>query len=132
MESKCVSVNIGPPANDKVVCELSDSDHLQHPGDLKPRHGWTYTGTEVWIVNKKKQFVIINSWRELSWSPDWYGDGDNNGSGNGDGYGDSGCDMVLLVELGVMVLMVMAVVMRHWGMNSYSYSIRIDPSQSTG
>ena len=47
MESKCVSVNIGPPANYKVVCELSDSDHLQHPGDLKPRHGWTYIGTEV-------------------------------------------------------------------------------------
>ena len=35
MESKCVSVNIGPSGNDKVVCELSDSDHLQHPKDLK-------------------------------------------------------------------------------------------------
>ena len=29
MESRCVSVNIGPPVNDKVVCELSDSDHIQ-------------------------------------------------------------------------------------------------------
>ena len=47
MERECVSVNIGPPINDKKVCELSDSDHLQHPQDLKPRHGWTYTGTEV-------------------------------------------------------------------------------------
>ena len=27
MESDCVSVNIGPPINDKVVCELSNSDH---------------------------------------------------------------------------------------------------------
>ena len=47
MERECVSVNIGPPINDKKVCELSNSDHMQHPEDLKPRHGWTYTGTEV-------------------------------------------------------------------------------------
>ena len=31
MESRCVSVHIVPPVNDKVVCELSDSDHIQHP-----------------------------------------------------------------------------------------------------
>ena len=47
MERKCVSVNIGPTIRDKVICELSDSDHLQDPGDLKPRPGWTYRGTEV-------------------------------------------------------------------------------------
>ena len=39
-----MSVNIGPAVNDKVVCELSDSDHLQHPQDLKPRQGWSYGG----------------------------------------------------------------------------------------
>ena len=44
MESRCVSVNIGTAVNDKVVCELSDSDHLQHPQDLKPRQGWSYRG----------------------------------------------------------------------------------------
>ena len=54
MESECVSVNIGPPVNDKVVCELSNSDHLRHPEDLKPRHGWTYTGTEV------RHAIILN------------------------------------------------------------------------
>jgi len=47
MESDCVSVNIGPPINDKVVCELSVSDYMQHPEDLKPRYGWTFRGTEV-------------------------------------------------------------------------------------
>ena len=48
MESRCVSINIGPPVNDKVVCELSDSDHMLHPQHLKPRQGWSYRGiTEV-------------------------------------------------------------------------------------
>ena len=46
MERKCVSINIGPSIADKVICELSDSDHLQHPEDLKTRPGWTYRGTE--------------------------------------------------------------------------------------
>ena len=52
MESRCVSVNIGPPVNDKVVCELSDSDHIQNPQDLKTREGWTYRGIpEVGITS---------------------------------------------------------------------------------
>ena len=46
-----MSVNIDPPVNDKVVCELSDSDHIQHPQDLKTRGGWTYRGiAEVGIT----------------------------------------------------------------------------------
>lgn len=43
----CVSINIGPPINDHVLCQLSDSDHGRHQGDLKPREGFTYIGTEV-------------------------------------------------------------------------------------
>ena len=54
MESECVSVNVGPLVNSKVVCELSNSDHMQHQEDLKPRHGWAYTGTEVRISNDWK------------------------------------------------------------------------------
>ena len=38
-EKECVAVNIGPLINDKVVCELSDSDNLQQPDDFKPRGG---------------------------------------------------------------------------------------------
>ena len=47
MEDSCVSINIGPPIDDKVLCQLSGSDNLRHPGDLKPREGFTYRGTEV-------------------------------------------------------------------------------------
>ena len=43
----CVSVNIGPLVNDKVVCELNNADALQHPEDLKQAPGWTYRGTQV-------------------------------------------------------------------------------------
>ena len=47
MESRCVSINIGPPTNDSIVCELSDSDHTLHAEDLKPLAGFTFTATEV-------------------------------------------------------------------------------------
>ena len=43
----CVSVNIAPPFNDNVVCELNDADAQQHPEDLKLTPGWTYRGIEV-------------------------------------------------------------------------------------
>ena len=44
---ECVSYNIGPMINNKMACELSNSDHLQHPEDLKPRKDWIYRGTQV-------------------------------------------------------------------------------------
>ena len=47
MESECVSISVGPPINDKVICELSNSDQWHHPEDLQPRQGWTYRGAEV-------------------------------------------------------------------------------------
>jgi len=47
MESNCVSINIGPPINDKVLCQLSDSDHIRHPDDLRPSEGFMYRGTQV-------------------------------------------------------------------------------------
>ena len=49
---ECVSYNIGPMINTKIACELSNSDHLPHPEDLKPRKDWTYRGTEVFIPSK--------------------------------------------------------------------------------
>ena len=42
-----MAINIGPAINDMRVCELCNSDHIQHPNDLKPREGWTYKGTQV-------------------------------------------------------------------------------------
>ena len=49
---ECVSYNIGPMINTKMACELSNSDHLQHPEDLKPRKARTYRGTEVFIPSQ--------------------------------------------------------------------------------
>ena len=44
---ECVSYNIGPTIKNKLTCELSNSDLLQHPEDLKPRKDWIYRGTQV-------------------------------------------------------------------------------------
>ena len=47
MESECVSVNIGLLIDNKMICELSNSDHFQHPEDVIRRPDWTYEATEV-------------------------------------------------------------------------------------
>lgn len=47
MESQCVSINIGPPINGKVVFELSNSDDKSHSEDLKAKEGFTYRATQV-------------------------------------------------------------------------------------
>ena len=47
MDPVSVSVNIGPPTNEKFICELSDSDHTKHLGDLKKQEGFLCIGTEV-------------------------------------------------------------------------------------
>ncbi|XP_068672303.1 uncharacterized protein [Montipora foliosa] len=46
MDRKCVSINIGQIVKDETICELSDSDHNQHSGDVKSRPKWTYRFTE--------------------------------------------------------------------------------------
>ena len=51
MESQCVSINIGPPINGKMVCELSNSDDKRHPEDLKTKEGFMYRATQVRILN---------------------------------------------------------------------------------
>ena len=47
MERHCVSINIGTSIKDHVLCQLSDSDRILHPEDLRPKEGFTYRGTEV-------------------------------------------------------------------------------------
>ena len=59
MEGTCVSFNIGPPTNDTVICQLSDSDHTLHPSDLKLQAGFTYRGTEVKTYRQGKNSYII-------------------------------------------------------------------------
>ena len=48
LESTCVSVNIGPPDKDGFrLCQLSNSDHQQHPEQFKQRQGFLYLATKV-------------------------------------------------------------------------------------
>ena len=47
MEQKCRSINIGQVRKDKVLCQLSDSDHSKHPKDIKPMDDFFYLGIEV-------------------------------------------------------------------------------------
>ena len=69
MDSRCVSINIGLPINNKVICELSDSDLSLHPADLKARQGFTFIGTEVRnknsVLNYNSSCLIIRKVCEL-------------------------------------------------------------------
>lgn len=58
MEGTCVSFNIGPPTNDRVICQLSDSDHTLHPSDLKLQAGFAYKGAEVKTYRHDKNSYI--------------------------------------------------------------------------
>lgn len=41
LDEFCLSINFG-----HFICQLSDSDHTQHPQDLKKTDGFLYVGTE--------------------------------------------------------------------------------------
>lgn len=45
MEDTCVSINIGL-LKGRFLCQLSNSDHIKHPGDLENEEGFTYRGRE--------------------------------------------------------------------------------------
>ena len=47
MEGDCVSFNIKPLQDGKFLCNLSNSDHVIHPGDLKDEQGTVYTSFKV-------------------------------------------------------------------------------------
>ena len=46
-EKRCVSYNIGPIEDGFHQCELSDSDHVQDPQDMKDKPGFSYVTTKV-------------------------------------------------------------------------------------
>ena len=50
LDNRCLSYNYGDQGNVRQKCELSDSDHKQHPNDLQERLGYIYRGTEVHII----------------------------------------------------------------------------------
>ena len=47
LDDYCLSYNFGRLKDRHFVCQLSDSDHIQHPEDLKKIDGFVYLGTEV-------------------------------------------------------------------------------------
>ena len=49
LDDYCLSYNFGRLKDGHSVCQLSDSDHVQHPEDLKKIDGFVYLGTEVII-----------------------------------------------------------------------------------
>ena len=58
-----MAINIGPAINDMRVCELCNSDHIQHPNDLKRRERWTYKGTHRYGEfhwNKLMTAMVVN------------------------------------------------------------------------
>ena len=71
MEDRCTSINMVPREKDEMICQLSDSDQLQHPNDLKPTAGLMYRGTEVRIVCCPSalftfQTILLNPLRVLT------------------------------------------------------------------
>ena len=47
LDNRCLSYNHGDQSGGRSLCELSDSDHKQHPSDLQERLGYIYLVTEV-------------------------------------------------------------------------------------
>ncbi|KAL9969885.1 hypothetical protein ACROYT_G022157 [Oculina patagonica] len=45
LDNACLSYNFGRLQDHNYVCQLSDSDHYQHPKDLQQRKGFVYRGT---------------------------------------------------------------------------------------
>ena len=75
MEDRCTSINMVPREKDEMICQLSDSDQLQDPNDLKPTAGLMYRGTEVRIICSSSalitlQAIFLNPLRVLT-EPDW-------------------------------------------------------------
>lgn len=46
-DEECLSYNFGRIQNRTFICQLSDSDHVQHPADLRKRDNIGYQGTMV-------------------------------------------------------------------------------------
>ena len=49
VEADCVSYNLKPQQNGKLLCELSDSDHTNNQQDLRYKKGTVYKSFKVSI-----------------------------------------------------------------------------------
>ena len=56
LDDNCVSYNVGPPIKDQVLCQLSDSDHIQHPKDLETLEGFVWVR---WDISTAYDSILI-------------------------------------------------------------------------
>ena len=73
MEADCVSYNLKPQQNGKLLCELSDSDHANNQQDLRYKEGTIYKSFKVsWpiLISNSVKFssiklsCILKVWKE--------------------------------------------------------------------
>ena len=63
MESKCLSVNIGPPNKTGFrLCQLSTFDHTQHREDKEIRKGFILWASEVGFYFKLQYNRLKSAW----------------------------------------------------------------------
>ncbi len=61
MEGDCVSFNFKLQQDGKYLCNLSDSDHVVHPGDLKGEQGAVFTSFKVREIRLASLFLPLFS-----------------------------------------------------------------------
>ena len=59
LDNDCLSYNFGRLQDGNYICQLSDSDHVQHPQDLKKNHVFIYRGTEVIILCRSFRSIVL-------------------------------------------------------------------------
>ena len=67
LERSCLSYNLGILGSvDKLLCELSNSDHYQHTGDLVFKKGFSYHPTAVSVPIIWRPLINCNGGRSFS------------------------------------------------------------------
>ena len=61
MEADCVSYNLKPQQNGKLLCELSDSDHANNRQDLRYKKGTVYKSFKMKLLILISNSVTFSS-----------------------------------------------------------------------
>ena len=54
LDNRCLSYNFGHLQDGSYICQLSDSDHIQHPNDLLKTTRFIHRRTEVTVLYSEK------------------------------------------------------------------------------
>ena len=69
VDANCISCNIVSLANGTLICQLSNSDHEMHPGDLKRDYGSIYQPTKVSFLNLGNTCALVSRFSILQLHP---------------------------------------------------------------